>query len=232
MTRRTAARSLHGENVEHHVDGQVNDEQIDHDDNCPICQVLLYHPVKTRCGHTLCEGCMTLWADVSISTQMRIVGLDDEPIALLPADIETGCPMCRTPTTATLDRVREAALQRQYPTSYQARHVEEQTAAEADFVDSVETLTLYIGNEHHLIRPDHPHSANKHQWKFFVRPSRTDLIEEVQMFLVGTAKEQTSKGPTLTLSSTQPSAIPTSLCSSHPIRLTVLAGELSQLVST
>lgn len=184
MTRRTAANSLHREDPEHHGRG-ADDEAIEHDDNCPICQVLLYRPVKTRCGHTLCEGCMTLWADVSISTQMRIVGLDDEPIALLPADIETGCPMCRTPTTATLDRDRETALQRQYPKAYQARHIEDQTAVEADFVDSVETLTLYIGNEHHLIRPDHPHSANKHQWRFFVRPSRTDLIEEVHMFLVG-----------------------------------------------
>jgi RING-type zinc-finger len=162
-----------------------NDEEtIEHDDLCAVCHALMYRPVTTRCNHTLCESCLNLWAEISINQQMAIVGLDDQPITLHPSELEIKCPMCRTPSTATLDRSREAVLRARYPQTYLMREVEERTAAEDDFADSVETLTLYIGNTHQLIKPDSGGSPNKHNWKFFVRPSRTDLIEEVQIFLV------------------------------------------------
>ena len=115
---------------------------------------------------------------------MQIVGLDDAPMTLLPSEIESRCPMCRTLTTASHNRARETTLRNKYPQTYRKREVEQRTASDEDFVDSVETLTLYIGNTHHLIRPDQTEAKNTHNWKFFVRPSRTDLIEEVQIFLV------------------------------------------------
>lgn len=158
-------------------------EDIDLDDQCPICHLLLYRPVRTRCNHTLCESCMAHWADVSITSQMTTVGLDDRAVVLLPNEIETRCPMCRTPTTASLDTGREMALRQSYPVLYQSREAESRTVREDDFGSSIETLTVYIGNEHSLIRTE-GESNNKHHWKFFVRPSRTDLIEEVQIFLV------------------------------------------------
>ncbi|KIV97287.1 hypothetical protein PV10_01054 [Exophiala mesophila] len=148
---------------------------------CPVCQLLLYRPVRTRCNHVLCEACMAQWADVSISTRMTIVGLDDPPLVLLPNDIETPCPMCRTPTTASLDVPLDSALQLQYPATYRERETESITTVD-DSSTAIETLTVYIGNEHSLIRADSD-SNNKHQWNFFIRPSRTDLIEEVQIFL-------------------------------------------------
>ncbi|KAJ4513139.1 hypothetical protein HRR83_005498 [Exophiala dermatitidis] len=158
------------------------DEDIDLDDLCPICHLLLYRPVRTRCNHTLCESCMAHWADVSITSQMATVGLDDEAVVLLPNEIETRCPMCRTLTTASLDPDRQSALEGLYPVSYSARETESKLEEEDDFGSSIETLTVYIGNEHSLVRTE-GESNNRHHWKFFVRPSRTDLIEEVQIFL-------------------------------------------------
>ena len=127
---------------------------------------------------------MNLWAEISINQQMTIVGLDDQAMTFHPSQLEIKCPMCRTPSTATFDEDREASLRGRYPQVYQARGVEEQAAASEDFADSVETLTLYIGNTHSLVKPDSDDSPNKHNWKFFVRPSRSDLIEEVHIFLV------------------------------------------------
>lgn len=127
---------------------------------------------------------MAHWADVSITTQMTMVGLDDRAVLLLPSEIETKCPMCRTLTTAKFDPTRESNLQLRYSVTYEERRVEHQTAVNDDSATRVETLTVYIGNEHSMIRTE-DEDKNKHQWNFFVRPSRSDLLEEVQIFLVG-----------------------------------------------
>jgi hypothetical protein len=161
-------------------DEAEQEEEIDEDDVCPICQLLIYKPVITRCNHTLCESCMAHWADVSITSQMTVVGLEDEAAILLPNEIETRCPMCRTSTTASFDGSRASKLLSQYPKTYKTRQAEEQVVEESE---SVETLTLYIGNTHTLIRNSDTESRNKHEWKFFIRTSRNDLIEEVQIFL-------------------------------------------------
>lgn len=159
-------------------------EIIEHDDLCAICHCLLLRPVTTTCHHTLCAACMEMWADISITRQMQIVGLDDTPMAIFPSEMESRCPMCRQLSTASPDRERERDLRRRYPQAYRQREIEEQTASDDDFVEAVETLTLYIGNTHHQLRADAQESKNTHNWKFFVKPSRTDLIEEVQVFLV------------------------------------------------
>lgn len=166
-------------------ESSTNEEEIDEDDLCPICQLLFYRPVQTQCSHTLCEACMSHWADVSITSQMTTVGLEDRAVVLLPHQIETRCPMCRTFTTSSLDSRREAALQGRYPHSYSAREAETRRGDDDEFAASIETLTVYIGNEHTMVRSEGD-SNNRHHWKFFVRPSRTDLIEEVQIFLVST----------------------------------------------
>ncbi|QDS68999.1 hypothetical protein FKW77_009403 [Venturia effusa] len=161
-------------------DDREGEEEIDEDDVCPICQNLLYNPVITRCNHTLCESCMAHWADASITSQMTIVGLEDEAPILLPHEIETRCPMCRSSTTASVDGSRASKLASQYPSTYHARKADEQMIDESQ---AVETLTLYIGNTHNHIRNEDTESKNKHEWKFFIRTSRNDLIEEVQIFL-------------------------------------------------
>jgi hypothetical protein len=90
------------ENPEQKLGSPHEEQQVDEDDICAICHLLLYKPVTTRCNHTLCEPCMSHWADVSVTTQMTTVGLEDEPVSLLPTDIETRCPMCRTSTTVRM----------------------------------------------------------------------------------------------------------------------------------
>jgi hypothetical protein len=167
---------------------QDNGEVIAHDDQCAICHALLYKPVTTKCHHTMCESCMNLWAEISINQQIAIVSLDEHHMTLHPSELEIKCPMCRTSSTAAADADREALLRSQYPQTYALRGAEEQTAVEGDLTD-VESLTLYVGNTHQLVKHDDDDGneyPNKHDWKFFVRPSRNDLIEEVHVYLVRT----------------------------------------------
>jgi hypothetical protein len=182
--RRRAGRDPEASSVRRNGSDTGKNEEIEEDDMCAICHQLLYKPVTTRCHHTLCESCMAHWADVSVTMQMTTVGLDDEPMVLLPNDIETRCPMCRTSTTASLNELRELDLQARYPETYKVREVEVREENEDETGASIETLTVYIGNTHREARVEDPESHNKHEWKFFVRPSRTDMIEEVHIFLV------------------------------------------------
>lgn len=158
-------------------------ELVDHDDLCHICHLLLLHPIITKCNHTFCETCFSHWADVSIS-QMTL-GLDIDERSLMPPDeLETRCPMCRTLTTAKLDKELARRLQTVYPETYASRTTDLSLEIRDEDGSLVEPLTLYIGNEHKLLRQSSDsNDRNKHEWNFFVRPSRTDIIEEIQVFL-------------------------------------------------
>lgn len=117
-----------------------------------------------------------------MENQLIRLGLDiDTPLRLSSSTLSVKCPMCRTLTTARADRSRERTLRTNYPSTYAERSVD---AAQPNAVEDGETevLTIYIGNGHRLVRTE-DESSNKHEWLFFVRPSRTDLIEEVQVFL-------------------------------------------------
>lgn len=154
------------------------------DDICPICHLLFYRPVTTKCNHTLCESCMALWADASQTSAMTIVSLDEDPDASIPTTLSARCPMCRTLTTASLNTKLHRSLRARYPHLYLVREREEQRPATDT---AVETLTLYVGNTHRL-RPRDPdedyETSNIHEWTFFVRPvSHLHIIEEVQIFL-------------------------------------------------
>ncbi|KAJ9641031.1 hypothetical protein H2201_002266 [Coniosporium apollinis] len=159
-------------------------ETIEPDDLCPICHLLLYRPVTTRrCSHTLCESCLAYWADVSLPNQIRL-----RPLGEVPTDddgpdeeISAKCPMCRTLTVASFNASLEETLKSRYPGQYAERQAEEETTSAATY--SLKTLTVYIGNLHRLTRPAHSMSANSHEWKFFVRPSRTDIIDHVIIHL-------------------------------------------------
>lgn len=158
-------------------------QSIDEDDICPICQLLICNPVTTGCRHTLCKSCMATWADVSVSMpHMTIVSVDEEAVDFDAATgLEAKCPMCRTLTTATQNPERERSLRERYPKAYRDREAEEAAAEESS--ESVQTITVYIGNRHELVTPASEDSHNHHQWTFFVRPSRTDIIEEVHIHL-------------------------------------------------
>lgn len=166
-------------------------EAVAEDDVCPVCQLLLCHPVTTLCNHTLCESCMATWANVSIANQMQIVDVDEEPIPFDPVSgLEARCPMCRTQTTASINRRLAQDLKARYPETYAERESEEKESSANGDSGEVQTLTLYIGNRHRLIEP-YTGSANKHEWTFFVRPSRSDIIEEVHINLHPTFRPPT-----------------------------------------
>ncbi|KAF2171284.1 hypothetical protein M409DRAFT_50748 [Zasmidium cellare ATCC 36951] len=157
---------------------QQDEESIEEDDLCPICRLLLYSPVKTSCNHTLCASCMAHWADVSLSQQMTIVDVDEEPVPFNPVSgLEARCPMCRTQTIATPDAARTEALKAKYPSLWAEREVEEEGEGE---MGGIQTLTVYVGNRHKMVESE---DANQHEWAFFVKPSRTDIVEEVQFLL-------------------------------------------------
>lgn len=123
---------------------------------------------------------MAHWADVSISSQMTIVDVDEEPVAFdAVSGLEAKCPMCRTQTTASLDLRRGRTLAAKYPMTGAERRDEEEDGWDGG---RIQTLTVYVGNRHRRVEAENP---NKHEWTFFVRPSRTDIIEEVQIQLVG-----------------------------------------------
>ena len=129
---------------------------------------------------------MTRWADFSVSSEMTILPVNVSPPAetASPSD-EVKCPMCRAHTSATLDGARDDRLRAQYPLAYQERKEEAErlAAARSDGDETLETVTLYVGNTHKLVVPREG-SSNAHQWTFFVRPSNTEIIEEVRLLLV------------------------------------------------
>ncbi|KAF7185481.1 YEATS domain-containing protein 2 [Pseudocercospora fuligena] len=164
--------------------GITPEEEVDDDGLCPVCRLLLYRPVTTRCNHTLCESCMAHWADVSVMTQMQIVDVDSEPVAFdAVSGLEAKCPMCRTQTTASLNPTLADSLKAKYPQTWAERHLEEADSSLGSDQASIQTLTVYIGNRHRMIGEPTEERSNQHEWTFFVRPSRTDIIEEVQILL-------------------------------------------------
>lgn len=159
---------------------EAEEESLDEDDTCPICRLLLHNPVTTTCNHTLCTSCMAHWADVSLQQQMTIVDVDEEPVPFnAVSELEARCPMCRTQTIAKPDAARAEALKAKYPALWAEREVEE--AGEGE-MGGVQTLTVYVGNRHKMVESE---DANQHEWAFFVKLSRTDIVEEVQFVLVG-----------------------------------------------
>ncbi|KAF2486361.1 hypothetical protein BDY17DRAFT_261631, partial [Neohortaea acidophila] len=176
-------------------DSTTTPPEISEDDTCPVCQLLLYRPVKTGCNHTLCQSCMATWAEVSLSHEMQIVDIDtdiEDQQSHQPFDaaeeLEARCPMCRTQTTASLDQVRSQELQTKYPEAYTQR-LAEGTPSDPDTTQTLQTLTLHIGNTHQLTTPTQPVDVsdptppNRHAWTFFLRPSNPHLLEEVHIHL-------------------------------------------------
>lgn len=168
-----------------------NGEEVDEDDLCPICRVLLYQPVTTTCNHTLCKDCMAAWASVSLAVPMTIVDVDEEPIAFDPvSELTARCPMCRTLTSASINEARASSLKATYPLTWAEREAEDQRLDGPEAGQTIQTLTVYIGNRHRLVTPDEDDlPENQHEWTFFVKPSRTDIIEEIHMLLHPTFRQ-------------------------------------------
>ncbi|KAH7385430.1 hypothetical protein DE146DRAFT_681005 [Phaeosphaeria sp. MPI-PUGE-AT-0046c] len=178
-------------------------ENIADDDLCPICQSLLLTPVRTQCNHLLCASCMAQWADVSNTNRIEPsswdVDLEDlvrrlrDPNYDPTYDLEANCPMCRTQTAAVPDQKLAKELESKYPTVYAKRKAEEEVERGSRLgQDGVEGIMILIGNKHKRIRDSD--DANEHDWTFFVRTSRPELVKHVRVFL-----HPTFRPPQLTL---------------------------------
>jgi hypothetical protein len=117
---------------------------------------------------------MSQWADISLS-QFRPVPLSDSSPHWSETPVK--CPLCRTSTTSTPHPTRDLLLRSKYPETYRARQLEDSEP------DELMTLALCVGNTHHQKNP----GDEEHEWTFFVRPERTDFIDEVQINLVSSS---------------------------------------------
>lgn len=131
---------------------------------------------------------MAQWADASSTSQIEHSSLDVELEDFDPTydptyDLEAGCPMCRTHTTALPDATLADQLATKYPATYAQRKVEEEIERGSRVgVDGVEGIMILIGNRHKLLRG--AEDDNEHDWTFFVRTSRPELVKEVRIDLV------------------------------------------------
>ena len=173
------------------VGGPSPTEEVDDDDLCPICQMLLHEPVTTTCRHTLCRFCMATWASTSQEAPMTIVDVDSEPVPFdAVSGLEARCPMCRTLTSALPDAQRDGTLRSKYPQLWTQRYRETAAEQNTESSGSIQTITVHIGNRHTLIPPRAGELAeNQHEWDFFVKPSRTDIIKEVHIHLHPTFRQ-------------------------------------------
>jgi len=121
---------------------------------------------------------------------MTIVDVDEEPRPFDAVSVEARCPMCRTLTSAVSDGPRAETLRTKYPLLCTQRDLEAAAERGPDSSASLQTLTVYIGNRHTLVPSKANDLAeNQHEWTFFVRPSRTDIIEEVHIHLHPTFRQ-------------------------------------------
>ncbi|KAL6704966.1 hypothetical protein ACN47E_007511 [Coniothyrium glycines] len=175
-------------------------EDVPHDDLCPICQLLLFTPVRTQCNHLLCASCMAQWADASSTNNIEHSSLDvnlaDFNASYDPTyDLEANCPMCRTHTTALPDQALARQLERKYPIAYADRRADEEVERGSRIGQGgVEGVMILIGNKHRLVRG--ADDANQHDWTFFVRTSRPELVKHIRVNL-----HPTFRPPVLTLHS-------------------------------
>jgi hypothetical protein len=171
-------------------------EKVSDDDLCPICHLLLYKPVTTRCNHTLCSTCMAHWASTSISPQMTFLTLPASPLTPSASmfkghDTETKCPMCRAPTTATENAVEEQRLRERYPVTCALRGQEEVTGVDDDDDgETMEIVTLCMGNTHFASPASSTTSSTStnttpttHNWTFFLHLSNPSIISNIQLLL-------------------------------------------------
>jgi hypothetical protein len=117
-------------------------EEVDDDDLCPICQMLLHEPVTTTCRHTLCRFCMATWASTSLAAPMTVVDVDSEPVPFdAVSGLEARCPMCRTLTSALPDVQRDETLRSKYPQTWTQRHRETAADESTESSGSIEPTT-------------------------------------------------------------------------------------------
>ncbi|KAK5084742.1 hypothetical protein LTR05_005820 [Lithohypha guttulata] len=165
----------------------LQDGLPDDDDDCVICYLTLYRPVRTECGHSACEpSAMDIMTDHSTL-----------PSNLAVDGIKFKCPTCRTYTQATFDTERSELLKSRHPEDYASRAAEvDDIEASSDDGFGTQTMLIMFGNSHRKLTwtADSSLAATSaekdtHEWTFFVQSSRQDLVEKVDVILHPTYRE-------------------------------------------
>lgn len=168
----------------------LRDTTTDDDDDCVICYQTLYRPAKTECGHSACESCMLHWALMAMDVKLEDQQL---PVALSVEALKFKCPTCRTYTSATLDSRRDRLLQSSHPEDYASRLAELGTSDSGPEDEyATRTMVLMTGNSHRKVPPTvSPYTGMTctHEWTFFIQSSRQDLIEQVDVILHPTFRQ-------------------------------------------
>jgi hypothetical protein len=131
---------------------------------------------------------MAQWADASSTNHIEHSSMDVNLADFDPNydptyDLEANCPMCRTRTAAAPDKTLARRLERTYPATYAERRAEEEIDRGVRIgQQGVEGVMILIGNKHRPRRG--ADDANEHDWTFFVRTSRPDIVQEVRINLV------------------------------------------------
>ena len=129
---------------------------------------------------------MSHWATASTTTPVHPSPLSLDLHTFDPTydpatSLEATCPMCRTPTTAHPDASLAHILAAKYPLTY-AQRAEEDAAQNPSDTASTETVVILLGNRHALVTGEDG-AGNKHDWTFFVRFSRPELVSYVRVNL-------------------------------------------------
>lgn len=166
---------------------------------------------------------MAQWADASNTTEITDIEHSSVDVGLAnfdpnydpTYDLEANCPMCRTHTTAAPDTELAKRLESKYPVTYAERRLEEDVDRGSRVgQNGVEGMMILIGNTHKLIQDTG--DANEHDWTFFVRTSRPDLVKAVRIDLVSHIAYYF--GALLNRHSTLHSDHPPSRSAAHPSR--------------
>lgn len=158
----------------------ATDQTVDSEYICPICKLLLLDPVTTSCGHTMCDSC--LLEDNRINMTIVPIDSEGEPEGDAATENFQGiqyCPSCRkvgdqasSAPFVSPNYSLTQGLRSKYPRQYAQRTADLHAASE-----NVQNLIINIGNWHELVDTHH------HRWTFFVKPSRTDIIKEIHLYL-------------------------------------------------
>jgi hypothetical protein len=186
VEKQSDSRSMLSGSLRDPLDRNKSSEAVNAHDICPVCKLLLIEPVTTSCSHLLCESCMT----TSDKINLTVVPLDSEgdvggEAAQWNFQITQPCPCCEPGHSSTAGEhgftdtyfaKANIKLSQELRAKYPSEYVRREASLDAT-EDGTQMLTINVGNWHELVGP------HRHKWTFFVKPSRTDIIEEIHIHL-------------------------------------------------
>lgn len=155
------------------ISGQPNESPVS--GSCPVCESFMIDPVSTSCGHTLCDSCVSGQAQdkfMFLFEPLDSKGKPEGDAAVRNFGYNWRCPVCGTQAYVWYNSLLAQQLQREFPATHLQRSAEVNMA-----MGDSELINISIGNWHELV------GQGAHRWTFFVKPSRTDIVDMVYIQL-------------------------------------------------